>query len=298
MITSSLDVLNAQVFCSSDVDVDGSGNAKEVSFVQQGEGVSQTQLDYISTSLRIHYHLLRNEAKTFTVELTLRNNGNRSIEACCWSIIFYHFSVLHATNIRTESMDRGVFFHDDSLTKPSSPESGFEIIHLNGNTYRMKALRGFQGLTPSAEAKVTLTGQRWIVSRSQVLPKWYVTSDDPSVEPRLLSSTVSERLDFVGRFETPDQILRSAEDTLSPFTPEKRFEMNAAAGKDFGGAPREILPTPLVENFQLLPKELHVVSSGWSVSFAKELENEATYLKGMFKTFHCLHPGWTSEGAI
>ena len=96
--------------------------------------------------------------------------------------------------------------------------------------------------------------------------------------PRIIKSTSSESLKFVGNFDTMEKSVRGDDDIYRPYTPEQRFKRNRVTRLT---VENRILPTPLSVQ-PLVPKTVLTVSSNnWNVIYGPQLQNEANYLKGI-----------------
>ncbi|XP_052256329.1 beta-hexosaminidase-like [Dreissena polymorpha] len=74
------------------------------------------------------------------------------------------------------------------------------------------------------------------------MPRWYVTSDDVKIKPRVVNCTASEDLDFVQPFEDLLQRKRWKGDQYEPFTPEMRMEKLGFSPENV--VSKFIIPTP------------------------------------------------------
>jgi len=110
-----------------------------------------------------------------------------------------------------------------------------------------------------------------------VLPNWYIATEGRAALPRIIKSTSSENLKFVGSFDTIAKSIRGDEDFYRPFTPEQRFKRNRVTRLV---AENRILPTPLSVQ-PLVPKARVIISSNnWHIIYGEKLRNEAHYLRG------------------
>ena len=64
--------------------------------------------------------------------------------------------------------------------------------------------------------------QFWSVSKSDIMPNWYVAG--PDLEAVLIKSTTDDAPSFRSDFKTQDQYQRYRGDQYHPFTAEKRYE--------------------------------------------------------------------------
>lgn len=238
----------------------------------------QNVLDYVSENLKIEYQLLMNEEKSFLAHLRLKNEGGRTIEPCCFTIFFYHFNPLDAVNLHKKKTPYAIrYFRNDTARNPLSSSSDFEVRHVNGNSYRLDMTKEFKGLLPGEEMTIVLTGFRWIVSRSTIIPNWYVASSIPSSWPRLIRSTAGDDLGFVAPFDSLEKTSRSASDSLRPLLPPQRFEKYRV--KDIRDSMDDVVPTPSIVNRPPVPKEMKIESEIFKIYYSSGLKNEATYLK-------------------
>lgn len=238
----------------------------------------QSQLDYIGSHLDVRYTIVGNEGGKYFIDVTLSNRGQTPIEPCCWAIYLYH----------TKFLD--VYFFNSGMPMRMSNERRrvedgtdgvmFTLEHVNGYTFRLQPTNRFVGLEPGEQVVLRLGGGGWAVSRSEVIPNWYVANDYSLSEPRLLLSTAGEELKFVGDFDPSKRWSRSEDDFCVPFTPDDRYARNKVhdLGSDAGG----IVPTPLSIQFKKDAKKLKLRGNSWMVLYTPGLENEAQYIQGMF----------------
>ncbi|CAH1791533.1 unnamed protein product, partial [Owenia fusiformis] len=111
-------------------------------------------------------------------------------------------------------------------------------------------------------------------SRSDVMPNWYVAAD--GLEPRTIQSTASEDIDFVSAFDSTEKWKRYESDKYDPYTPEKRFTINAVQD-DLGAAQHLVLPTPV--KVEVDDTSTVSISTGdWVIVIKDNLQQEAKYL--------------------
>jgi len=96
-----------------------------------------------------------------------------------------------------------------------------QIEHVNGGLYRIAATPRFQNLTPQSTLQVDIEPALAIMSRSDVLPNWYVVQQGRPVA-EVLSSTAGYQRSFVRPFTKPAQSKSNAADTYKPLSPEDR----------------------------------------------------------------------------
>lgn len=239
---------------------------------------AQAQLDYIGDNLIVRYKIRGNEGGRFFVDLTLTNNGSGSIDTCCWAIYFYHtkFLDIYSFNagIRIRMLEEG---------RDKNDEITFTLAHVNGYTFRLQPTNRFTGLESGEKVVLRLGAGGWAVSRSEVIPNWYVANDYAPSEARLLRSTVGEELKFVGDFDPRKRWSRTEDDLCEPFTPEDRFSRNKV--RDLEGAyTSPVLPTPVSAQYKGDDRKLTLKGSEWVVQYVEGLENEARFIQGEYLT--------------
>lgn len=238
---------------------------------------AQAQLDYIGDHLDVRYKILGNEVGRYFVDLTLTNNGSGSIDACCWSIYFYHTKFLDSYSFNAGVRMR--MMNEKPRQEKNQDEIAFTLAHVNGYTFRIQPTNQFAGLESGERVVLRLVGGGWAVSRSEVIPNWYVANDYSPSEPRLLRSTVGEELKFVGDFDPAKRWSRTEEDMCEPFTPEDRFSRNKV--RDLEGAySSPVIPTPLSAQYKSNEKKLILHSREWVVQYVDGLESEARFIQG------------------
>lgn len=225
------------------------------------QAMSQSSLDNIAASLDLRFELLSNFAAGSKIRLTFTNKGLRVIKSGKWAI---YFTSPRKFNQRTTS---SIEF---------DPKTKFTVTHIDGYLHKLKPTDYFSDLLPGKDFQFYLSNQNAIVSRTDVMPNWYIAAR--GLEPRIILSTKGESLKFVGPFDTPAKWKRSPGDAYDPFTPEKRFQMNNIA--DLKRVGNLIIPTPLVLNV-LHPTETMSLSRGkWNIVAQRGLESEGRYLAG------------------
>lgn len=101
----------------------------------------------------------------------------------------------------------------------------------------------------------------------------------PECQPRTITSTLGESLDFVSPFTTEEQYKRAAQDVYHPFSPEERYAINEDA-VDAGFNPKKVIPTPIEETYDDT-KSVNIYSGDWVIAIVStELLQEATFLAG------------------
>ena len=223
--------------------------------------MDQSLLDKIANSLDIKFDILSNMADGCIIRLTFTNKGRYVIKHEKWTI---YFSSLRKFNERTNSKST------------LNPNNQFEITHLNGYLHSMEPTRHFADLHPDKAFKFYVRAQGAIVSKTDVMPNWYVAA--LKLTPRVIRCTEGESLKFVGPFNTPAKWKQSPADSYDPLKPEERYNMNNIA--DLRRAGNLITPTPLVLNIANPLKTIKLRSRDWSIVTKGSLDNEGQYLAG------------------
>lgn len=159
-------------------------------------------------------------------------------------------------------------------------ESGMKVTHINGCLFKFQPTRNFKKLLPGKTLKIGFNASDWCVSRTDVMPKWYITADH--VEARTITSTAGEELSFVGAFNTSRQWKRYPDDKYNPYTPQHRFDLNKEI-TDLKKAPLRLVPTPLYISAPATKansKKAFFGTGDWIVIAHKSLSVEAMFLAG------------------
>ena len=120
---------------------------------------------------------------------------------------------------------------------------GLWIRHVNGDINRVEPTQEFQGFLMGVTMVINFRGDAWVVSKSDIMPNWYLSSDGS--DPKIIESTKGESLAFVGPFTTDRQWKRATNDMYDPYTPEVRLELSGV--RELGEAPLKVLPQPVEE---------------------------------------------------
>ena len=178
-------------------------------------------------------------------------------------------------------------FRFDRYVVNSSPNGtefgsghGLWIRHHNGDINEITPTGDFQGFIAGEKMQIDHRAEAWLVSMSDVMPNWYVTSEGS--EGVVIASTVGEGLDFVGPFLTERQWKRFSYDQFDPYTPEVRMQLSGAS--DVGEAPLKVLPQVVEED---LSDPTLTIGQGWQVvrdDSMASVQFEAQYLAGKIIT--------------
>ncbi len=155
-------------------------------------------------------------------------------------------------------------------------DSGLWVHHTAGCHHKIVPGDGFQGLSPGETLRVPFYGEHWVVSRTDVMPNWYVV--DPDSEPRVVSSTSGETLNWVRAFDSENKWKRQPGDRYDPYEWDERLSM--IDYRDLGDVGVPFLPTPYDLDLSSSSR-LNIRTGDWRVAFATEdIRNEAEYLAG------------------
>ena len=212
--------------------------------------LSQSNIDSIATHMEVRFEVLEDFHKAV---ITLQNKGPTPIERNRWAI----YACL------TIGMELGNLVHKpEGYVFPRA--KSLKLTHLNGCSYKIEPTRDFQTILPGKSLEFTVNIGATL-ARSDIAPRWYTAAE--GLEPRVISNTASENLDFV-------------------LIPKKRkffdsFRNNDVA--DLGKAPLLLIPTPAQIIGLNVSKKLSI-DGDWIVYGDPGLEEETSYLAGRQET--------------
>lgn len=210
------------------------------------KSLTQEDLNNIAENMQVRFEVLEDIR---TAEVSLRNKGVSPIDGNRWSI---HFCV-------TTGMELNHLVHrPEGYVLPS--QKSIKLTHFNGCTYKLEPTRDFKAILPGDALKfVVHIGPT--LAKTDLVPRWYVTSD--GLEPRTISNTADESLDFV--------VLSKGKRAWD------RFGNNDVT--DLKRTPLLIVPTPLeIVGFNESMKLS--IDSQWVVLGEPGLEEETSFLAG------------------
>ncbi|XP_029633571.1 beta-hexosaminidase-like isoform X1 [Octopus sinensis] len=230
-------------------------------------GITQETIDQIATNMDIKHDILSNlddGLRTFQVQLTITNRGKTAIPKDGWVIYICYIRMIEPNYLPNP---KGVV------------RDGIKITHLQGCTFALEPASTFEAIQPNGVKKIKFLGENWIVSKTDIMPNWYVTA--PGLTPRTIVSTVGNS--FVGDFDKVEKWKRydfkenSSElhDKYDPYTTKFRYAINDI--KDLGKSPSYVIPTPLEINVDE-SKTICLGTRDWVVIYPDVLLNEANYL--------------------
>lgn len=197
--------------------------------------------------------------------MNFTNSGSQSIGNGNWAIYFHHIRMIERQKISPNGTMLG--------------NSGLRVHHYNGVLFWLEPTAEFLGLSPGQTLKIQFIASDWTVSRTDIMPNWYVVSRGQDCNDiRLILSTVGESLNFVSSFETSKQWKRLTKDLYDPLTPEARYSSDYVA--DSGVPVRKIIPTPLSESYTGETVNLKMASFVVITPDDQSIHNEATFLAG------------------
>ncbi|CAH1791531.1 unnamed protein product [Owenia fusiformis] len=232
--------------------------------------LTQRKLDYIADNLDITYEVVSNfkpNDATYTGKITLTNSGQKVITNDAWAIYFCHIKLIKESKI----------YHGNYIDDPygyTDPNTGAKWSHVNGCLFKLEPTTTFKNIAVGDSREISFIAGEWMVSRSDVMPNWYVAAD--GLEPRTIQSTVSEDLDFVSAFDSIEKWKRYESDKYDPYTPEKRFTINAVQD-DIGAAQHLVLPTPVKVEVDAT-STVSISTGDWAIVIKDNLHQEAKYL--------------------
>ncbi|GAB1607358.1 uncharacterized protein LOC115209344 [Argonauta hians] len=240
-------------------------HVNSLSFAVCVVGITQETIDELATNMDIKIEVLTNlkdELRTFDVQLTLTNRGKTDIEGNGWIVYFCFIRMIEPNYLPNPE---GIVRDDLKFT------------HIQGCIFTFEPTASFKRIQPNKSKKIKFLGENWIVSKSDMMPNWYITAS--GLTPRTILSTAGKSQYFVGDFNTVEKWKRydfkGQHDRYDPYTPKYRFALND--NKDIGKSTSYIIPTPL--DIQVYDCEsVSLVTKDWVVIYPKILLNEATYL--------------------
>lgn len=228
----------------------------------------EERANYMSGSLDVQWTVKEN-LNTYAKHLIiLKNKGQRSISHTDWKIYFHHIRILEP--IMEDEDDR--YTHHTLLG-----QSGLRISHVSGLLYYIYPdEKLFKPFHPDHTLIIPVTSSHFQLSRTDIFPNWYIVI--PGSEPKIISSTSGESLDFVTSFDLPQQWKRSKNDEHNPYTAFDRYNLGHDT-EDMKRVGKFIIPSPEVITL-LSSIPLVFDPSEWSILKSDEFPTETNYLSG------------------
>lgn len=231
--------------------------------------IDQATIDYMATYMEVRYEVLdnlRDELRTFEAQITLTNRGSSIIKGDPWIIYFCHIRMIEPEHLP----DPNGIIRDD-----------VKITHIQGCMFTLEPTNSFKTIIPGGSKKIRFLGENWIVSKTDIMPNWYITSQH--LNPRTIMNTAGESLSFAGDFDEVKKWKRyyfqdgkeKVHDLYDPYTTRYRFALNNI--KDHGKSPCHVIPTPL--EIHIIDKQKILLNTrDWVVIYPERLSNEGFYL--------------------
>lgn len=142
-----------------------------------------------------------------------------------------------------KAKDWAIYFHNPRQVLDVKNDQ-FKITFVTGDLHKIEPTDKFKGFTAGQAVEIPLIGEYWQLFESDVMPRWYVTSQD--AKPKVIASTDTEDL---RQFVTPfagDLWKRTKDDKNVLMVPETRFDKNADVKQLPAQSLRgQIMPTPM-----------------------------------------------------
>ncbi|MGO1239754.1 MAG: family 20 glycosylhydrolase, partial [Hafnia alvei] len=139
--------------------------------------------------------------------------------------------------------DWAIYFHNPRQVLDVKSDQ-FKITFVTGDLHKIEPTDKFKGFTAGQSVEIPLIGEYWQLFESDIMPRWYVTSQD--AKPKVIASTDTEDL---RQFVTPfagDLWKRTQDDKNVLMVPETRFDKNADVKELPAQSLRgQIMPTPM-----------------------------------------------------
>ncbi|XP_069102366.1 uncharacterized protein [Argopecten irradians] len=224
----------------------------------------QDDIDYIATNLVVKQEVVDNLLNDVTVKLrlSLNNTGERTVHASNWNIYFESIRLIEPNRYPYPD---GIEFGD------------FRLFHMTGSLYRLIPETSFPPMVPGQTVEIMYEAKYWQAARTDFMPNMFVVGE--GMESKIIQSTASETLDFVGDFPTKHQWKRYPHDQYDPFLARTRYTINSDV-TDMGAAGKRLIPTPLMENLSDAVKV--TVTNDWVVVNSLNFQQEALALAEMF----------------
>ncbi|WP_085247785.1 beta-N-acetylhexosaminidase [Gilliamella mensalis] len=196
---------------------------------------SQQIVDSMSSQLNVKYEVIDNQAGAHGVNcsalgadwaacnkvlISLKNNG-QAIKDKNWAIYFNNIRMILAVN-----------------------NEQFKITHITGDLHKIEPTEKFTSIPANATVNIPVIGEYWMVSESDAMPRWYITSSDAT--PKIIDNT-NTGSDNLSAFVAPirQQWKRTTDDHNILMTPVSRFQYNDGINKlSYQSLRGQILPTP------------------------------------------------------
>lgn len=190
---------------------------------------------------------LANKLSQFTLNYAVQDNHAQQHGVDCaalgadWAACSK--AVITLTNHGDALTDRNwtIWFHSIRQILKVENEQ-FKVTHVMGDLHKLEPTDKFTGFPANQAVTIPIINEYWQLFITDVLPRWYVTSDDS--RPVIIANTDTEDL---ARFVSPlgEQWRRTPDDKNVLMTAEARYNKNSDVALPDAAALRgEIVPTP------------------------------------------------------
>lgn len=190
---------------------------------------------------------LANKLSQFTLNYAVQDNHAQQHGVDCaalgadWSACSK--AVITLTNHGDALADRNwtIWFHSIRQILKVDNEQ-FKVTHVMGDLHKLEPTDKFTGFPANQAVTIPIINEYWQLFITDVLPRWYVTSDDS--RPVIIANTDTEEL---ARFVRPlgEQWKRTPDDKNVLMTAEARYNKNSDVALPDAAALRgQIVPTP------------------------------------------------------
>lgn len=201
--------------------------------INQAAMAGQSTVDTISKQIKVNYQVVDNHAASHGVDC--------STLGADWGAC--NKATISLTNIgkAIDDKDWAIYFHDIRMILAVENDQ-FKITHITGDLHKIEPTEKFIEFSENETIDIPIIGEYWQVSRTDLIPNWYVTSTD--AQPKVIMNTNTEDLsEFVS--DIGDQWKRTPDDHNVLMTPVTRFDHNADIKQlDANSLRGQILPTP------------------------------------------------------
>lgn len=190
---------------------------------------------------------LANKLSQFTLNYAVQDNHAQQHGVDCaalgadWAACSK--AVITLTNHGDALADRNwtIWFHSIRQILKVENEQ-FKVTHVMGDLHKLEPTDKFTGFPANQSITIPIINEYWQLFITDVLPRWYVTSDDS--RPVIIANTDTEEL---ARFVSPlgEQWKRTPDDKNVLMTAEARYNKNSDVALPDAAALRgQIVPTP------------------------------------------------------
>ncbi|KAL4239994.1 hypothetical protein ACF0H5_000789 [Mactra antiquata] len=227
--------------------------------IHKDEPVSWTDqhdVDYIADNLDVFVSVIDNLEKDdgyMRLNMVFRNTGTVTIPVGTWRL--YQYSLY---GLREEVV-----------------QCGLQVRHVNGGLFYVTPdPKSFKPIPPGGKLTCTIYNKYWLVSRTDNMPNWYVTSF--GMTPKVIGSTTGEDLSYVGAFRTQEQWRRTKDDKYDPYANWLRYDMYTKFDSP-QRQPYKVVPTPLSVTSSTSSK-MKFITANWKVVDSSDFPFEAKYI--------------------